>query len=141
MKNRVSKLFRTERRRDGFLSLVVLVLLLAVFLPALSPAADTTVSKPSDVAKPASQPKTDAQMAPSPTQNDAQRLDEKQRAKQSPAPQRDPASYPIVGQRSQGALRSIRRARSDFAHSMRNLNNSLRRANDAINRIRSLRRF
>jgi hypothetical protein len=144
MKSRVSKLFRPERRRGGFLLLVLLaasVLFLAIFLPALSQAADITDSKPPDVAKPASQSKTDAQMAPSPTPNDDRRLNEKQQPKQRLAPPRDPAYYPTVDQGSRGAIRSIKRAESDFAHSMRNLNDSLRRANDAINRIRSLRRF
>jgi hypothetical protein len=143
MKSRVSKLFRTEVRCGGFLLLVLLVasvLFLAIFVPALSQAADIAESKPPDVAKPASQAKADAQMAPSPAQNDARRLDEKKQPKQRPAPLRDPASYPTAGQGSQGAIRSIKRAESDFAHSMRNLNDSLRRANDAINRIRSLNR-
>ncbi len=141
MKNRFSKLFRTEWGRGGSLLLVVSILLLAVFLPALSPAADTPESKPSDVANSASQSKIDAQSPPSPTRHDDQRLDEKQLPKQDLIPQPNRASYPIVGQRSQGALRSINRARSDFDHSMRNLNDSLRRANDAINRIRSIRKF
>jgi hypothetical protein len=138
MKDRVSKLVRTERHRWGVLLLVPLVLLLASFLPAPSPAADTPESNPSDVANPTNQSKTEVQRLPSPTRHDAQRLEEEQRPKRSLAPQRIRASYPIVGQGSQGALRSAKRARSDFNRSMRNLNDSLRRANDAINRIRSL---
>jgi hypothetical protein len=141
MTNRFPKLFRTERSRGGFLLLVVSVLLLTVFLPMLSPAADTLESKPPDVANSASQSKIDAQSPPSPTRHDDQRLDEKQQPKQGLTPQQNRASYPIVGQGSQGALRSINRARSDFDRSMRNLNDSLRRANNAINRIRSLRKF
>jgi|GEM_PF-5516926 len=141
MKNRFSKLFRTERRHCGFLWLVVSVLLLVVFLPALSPAADTPESKPPDVVNSASKSKIDAQSPPSPTRHDDQRLDEKQPPKQGLTAQPNRGSYPIVGQGSQGVLRSINRARSDFDRSMRNLNDSLRRTNDAINRIRSLRKF
>lgn len=141
MKNKISKLFRIEKRVGEFLLLVASVLLLAVFLPALCPAADTPESKPSDVANSASQSKIDAQSPPSPTRHDDLKLDEKQQPKQDLSPQPNRASYPIVGQGSQRALRSINRARSDFDHSMRSLNDSVRRANDAINRIRSLRKF
>ena len=141
MKNRFSKPFRTERGRGGSLLLVVSVLLLAVFLSSQSPTADTPESRPSDVANSASQPKIDATSPPGPTRHDDQKLDEKQQPKQGLTPQPNRASYPIVGQGSQGALRSINRARSDFDRNMRNLNDSLRRANDAINRIRSIRKF
>ncbi len=142
MKNRVSKSFGTERRRGGFLLPVVSVfLLLAVFLPALSPAADTSEAEPPDSAKSVSQSKIDLKSPLSPSQQDDQKLDERQQSKRGLAPQPNGASYPIVRPESQRALRSIKRARSDFDSSMRNLNDSLRRANSAINRIRSLRKF
>ena len=141
MKDRFSKHSGTERCRGGFLWLAISVLLLAVFLSALSPAADTPESKPPDGANSTSQSKIDAQSPPSPTRHDDQSLDKKQPPKQDLSPQSNRASYPIVGQGSQGAVRSINRARSDFDRSMRNLNDSLRRSNDAINRIRSLRKF
>jgi hypothetical protein len=141
MKDRVSKLFRTERRRAALLLLVAVVLLLAALLPALSPAVGTSESKPPDGSNSASPSKTDSQMAPSSTRHDDQGLDEKQKMKQGLAPQRNRASYPIVGQGSRDSLRSLGRARSDFDRSMRSLNDSIRRANDAINRTRSLRKF
>lgn len=141
MKNKVSKISRTQRWGRGFLLPAVSVLLLAVFLPALSPAADTSDGKHPDVANSASQLKIDAQSPPRPARHDDLKLDERQQSKQGLSPQRNLGSYPIVGQGSQRALRSIKGARSDFDHSMRSLNDSLRRANDAINRIRSLRKF
>jgi|WetSurMetagenome_2_1015567.scaffolds.fasta_scaffold1095943_1 hypothetical protein len=141
MKDRAYKLIRTERRRGGVLLLMAPALLLAVFLPALCTAADTSESKPPDSPNSASPSKIDSQMAPTPTRHDDRGLDEKQQPKQGLAPQRNRASYPIVGQGSRDTLRSLGRARSDFDRSMRSLNDSMRRANDAINRIRSLRKF
>jgi len=141
MKDRAYKLIRTERRRGEVLLLVAPALFLAVFLPALCTAAETSESKPPDDPNSVSPPKIDSQMAPSPTRHDDKGLDEKQQLKQGLAPRRNRASYPIVAQGSRDTLRSLGRARSHFDRSMRRLNDSVRRANDAINRIRSFRKF
>ena len=137
MKKKVSKLFRLERSSGRLLLLAVSVLWLAVFLPALSPAADTSPSKPLESTTSSSQAEIDIQKPTGTTGHDDQRIDERQ-PKQGLAPQRNGASYPIVTTEPRRALRSIKRAQSDFDRSMRSLNDSLRRANSAINRIRSL---
>ncbi len=137
MKKNVSKLFGLERPSGRLLLLAVSLLWLAVFLLAISSAADTSQNGPPTSTNSSSKAEIDIQKPSGAAGHDDRGPDERQQPKRALAPQPDGASYPIVTTERQGALRSIKSAQSNFDRSMRSLNDSLRRANSAINRIRS----
>jgi hypothetical protein len=133
-------LLQLRRWNSGFFVISIFVLCLTAFLPALCVASDTSESKTIGSSNSASPGETETRISPSPTGQNSQQFNGGERLRQEPLPRGNRTPYPIVTSESDRAIRAIRRGQTDFGRSTRSLNDSLRRANDAINRIRSLNR-
>ena len=140
MKKQICKLLRRRTWSSGFFLVLFLVICLTVFPWAVSVAVDAPNSNAIGSSNPAGTEK-DSRISPTQTGRDNKKLNGEERQEWLPRGNRVP--YPIITSESDRAIRGIRRGQVYFDRSMRNLNDSLRRTNDAINainRIRSLNR-